>query len=67
MQTEGKEQTLQKYAYVTAGSCGPCRFGQYHESYAMALNGLGMEKFRMFLLDQYNLERILLVTHGAAN
>ena len=56
MQTEGKEQTLQKYAYVTAGSCGPCRFGQYHESYAMALNGLGMEKFRMFLLDQYNLE-----------
>ena len=56
MQAEGKEQAIKNYVYVTAGSCGPCRFGQYHESYAMALQGLGMEQFRMFLLDQYNLE-----------
>jgi predicted nucleotide-binding protein (sugar kinase/HSP70/actin superfamily) len=54
--SEGKQQTIDNYVYVTAGSCGPCRFGQYHESYAMALHGLGMERFRMFLLDQYNLE-----------
>lgn len=53
---EGKEQAIKNYVYVTAGSCGPCRFGQYHESYSMALQGLGMEQFRMFLLDQYNLE-----------
>jgi predicted nucleotide-binding protein (sugar kinase/HSP70/actin superfamily) len=53
---EGKQATIDNYVYVTAGSCGPCRFGQYHESYAMALEGLGMERFRMFLLDQYNLE-----------
>ncbi len=33
----GKEETAKKYIYLTAGSCGPCRFGQYHESYAMAL------------------------------
>jgi predicted nucleotide-binding protein (sugar kinase/HSP70/actin superfamily) len=56
MAAEGKEQTIRNYVYLTAGSCGPCRFGQYHESYAMALQGLGMERFRMFLLDQYNLE-----------
>jgi predicted nucleotide-binding protein (sugar kinase/HSP70/actin superfamily) len=56
MAAEGKEQTIKNYVYVTAGSCGPCRFGQYHESYSMALQGLGMDQFRMFLLDQYNLE-----------
>ena len=28
----GKEQTSTNYVYLTAGSCGPCRFGQYHES-----------------------------------
>jgi len=56
MAAEGKTETIKNYVYVTAGSCGPCRFGQYHESYSMALQGMGMEKFRMFLLDQYNLE-----------
>ena len=48
----GKERTLKKYVYMTAGSCGPCRFGQYHESYSMALDGLGLRDFRMFLLAQ---------------
>lgn len=48
----GKEETVRKYVYLTAGSCGPCRFGQYHESYAMALDGLGLRDFRMFLLAQ---------------
>jgi predicted nucleotide-binding protein (sugar kinase/HSP70/actin superfamily) len=56
MAAEGKADTIKNYVYVTAGSCGPCRFGQYHESYSMALQGMGMDKFRMFLLDQYNLE-----------
>ncbi|HEX8873833.1 MAG TPA: hypothetical protein VF780_04340, partial [Nitrosospira sp.] len=32
----GKDQTNNKYVYLTAGACGPCRFGQYHESYSMA-------------------------------
>ncbi|MBE0547541.1 MAG: hypothetical protein IH627_07800, partial [Rubrivivax sp.] len=54
--SEGREQVLRRYAFVTAGSCGPCRFGQYHESYAMALAGIGLEPLRMFLLDQYHLE-----------
>jgi predicted nucleotide-binding protein (sugar kinase/HSP70/actin superfamily) len=53
----GKEETARKYVYVTAGACGPCRFGQYHESYAMALDGLGLRDLRMFLLAQDELDQ----------
>lgn len=47
-------QVASRYAYVTAGSCGACRFGQYHQSYELALRNLGLEDFRIFLLDQGN-------------
>ena len=53
----GKEQTNKNYVYLTAGACGPCRFGQYHESYAMALDGLGLRDFRLFLLAQDELDQ----------
>jgi predicted nucleotide-binding protein (sugar kinase/HSP70/actin superfamily) len=53
----GKEQTNQNYVYLTAGACGPCRFGQYHESYSMALDGLGLKDFRLFLLAQDELDQ----------
>jgi predicted nucleotide-binding protein (sugar kinase/HSP70/actin superfamily) len=46
-----------KFVYLTAGACGPCRFGQYHESYSMALDGLGLRDFRMFLLAQDELDQ----------
>ena len=52
-----KEEVMNKYIYLTAGACGPCRFGQYHESYAMALDGLGMRDFRLFLLAQDQLDQ----------
>ena len=48
----GPAEVARKYAYVTAGSCGACRFGQYHQSYEMMLRNLGMEDFRMFLVAQ---------------
>lgn len=48
----GTENVARKFAYITAGSCGACRFGQYHQSYEMALRNLGLEDFRMFLLAQ---------------
>jgi predicted nucleotide-binding protein (sugar kinase/HSP70/actin superfamily) len=51
------EEVAQKYVYLTAGACGPCRFGQYHESYAMALDGLGLRDLRIFLLEQDNLDQ----------
>src|SRR5499427_5624871 len=53
----GKEDVNKKYVYLTAGACGPCRFGQYHESYAMALDGLGLKDFRLFLLAQDELDQ----------
>lgn len=53
----GVEQVAKKYVYVTAGSCGACRFGQYHQSYELALRNSGLESFRMFLLAQNGLEQ----------
>ena len=46
------EEVAKKYVYVTAGACGACRFGQYHQSYELALRNSGLEAFRMFLLAQ---------------
>lgn len=48
----GAEAVQDKYVYVTAGSCGACRFGQYHQSYELALRNLGLESFRVFLVNQ---------------
>lgn len=33
----GAERVVRDYVFVTEGGCGPCRFGQYQESYALAL------------------------------
>jgi len=55
--TKGKDTVVNDYVFLTAGACGPCRFGQYHQSYAMALDGLGLGDFRMFLLAQDKLDQ----------
>jgi len=57
----GREEVAEKYVYFTAGSCGACRFGQYHQSYELALRNIGMESFRLFLMAQDKLDQ------GAAN
>ena len=57
VQEHGRDEVNRKYVYLTAGACGPCRFGQYHESYAMALDGLGLRDFRLFLLAQDELDQ----------
>ena len=48
----GAEEVQKRYVYFTCGSCGACRFGQYHQSYDLALANLGLERFRMMILDQ---------------
>lgn len=53
----GKQEVAKKYVFLTAGACGPCRFGQYHESYAMALDGLGLRDLRVFLMAQDELNQ----------
>jgi predicted nucleotide-binding protein (sugar kinase/HSP70/actin superfamily) len=53
----GPERVSKEYVYVTAGACGACRFGQYHQSYELALRNVGLDAFRMFLLEQENLDQ----------
>ncbi len=53
----GAEEVNKRYVYLTAGSCGACRFGQYHQSYELALRNSGLEAFRMFLLAQDELDQ----------
>src|SRR5882724_13492437 len=51
------EDVSKKFVYLTAGSCGACRFGQYHQSYELALRNSGLDAFRMFLLAQDQLDQ----------
>ncbi len=48
----GPAAVAERYVYLTVGACGSCRFGQYHQSYELALRNGGMEAFRMFLMGQ---------------
>ena len=53
----GAEEVSKNYIFLTAGSCGACRFGQYHQSYELALRNSGLHAFRMFLLGQEGLDQ----------
>src|SRR5215471_10179913 len=53
----GAEELNKNYVYLTAGSCGACRFGQYHQSYELALRNSVPDAFRMFLLGQEGLDQ----------
>jgi predicted nucleotide-binding protein (sugar kinase/HSP70/actin superfamily) len=53
----GAEEVTRRYVHFTAGSCGACRFGQYHQSYELALRNAGLESFRMFLLGQDGIDQ----------
>src|SRR6185295_19694558 len=53
----GVEETAKRYVYLTAGACGACRFGQYHQSYELALRNSGLAAFRMFLMGQGGLDQ----------
>jgi predicted nucleotide-binding protein (sugar kinase/HSP70/actin superfamily) len=46
------EQVLNDYVFVTAGTCGPCRFGMYEAEYRLALRNSGFDGFRVLLFDQ---------------
>jgi len=46
------EAVRDRYVFLSIGSCGACRFGQYHQSYELALRNLGIEGFRVLLLAQ---------------
>lgn len=46
------EDVLKKFIFVTAGACGPCRFGMYVTEYRKALRDAGFEGFRVMLFQQ---------------
>jgi predicted nucleotide-binding protein (sugar kinase/HSP70/actin superfamily) len=46
------EAILEKYMFLTAGACGPCRFGMYATEYRKALRDAGFDGFRVMLFQQ---------------
>jgi predicted nucleotide-binding protein (sugar kinase/HSP70/actin superfamily) len=60
----GAEEVNRRFVYLTAGSCGACRFGQYHQSYELALRNSGLEAFRMFLMAQDNMDQKAVMGDG---
>lgn len=53
----GTSEATDRYVYVTAGACGACRFGQYHESYQLALRNIGFDALRILLMAQDRIEQ----------
>ncbi len=45
-------EAVQRYVFLTAGACGPCRFGMYATEYRKALRDSGFDGFRVMLFQQ---------------
>ncbi len=46
------QEIVKKYVFLTAGACGPCRFGMYSTEYRKALRDAGFDGFRVVLFQQ---------------
>ncbi|MCG8556672.1 MAG: 2-hydroxyglutaryl-CoA dehydratase [Proteobacteria bacterium] len=46
------QEIVDKYVFITAGACGPCRFGTYATEYRKALRDAGFDGFRVMLFQQ---------------
>lgn len=46
------EHIIANYVFLTAGACGPCRFGMYVTEYRKALRDAGFDGFRVVLFQQ---------------
>jgi predicted nucleotide-binding protein (sugar kinase/HSP70/actin superfamily) len=47
-----RQEIVDRYVFLTAGGCGPCRFGMYEAEYRLALRNAGFEGFRILLFQQ---------------
>jgi predicted nucleotide-binding protein (sugar kinase/HSP70/actin superfamily) len=47
-----KQRIIDEYVFLTAGACGPCRFGMYEAEYRLALRNSGFDGFRVILFQQ---------------
>ncbi len=45
-------EVVERYVFMTAGACGPCRFGMYEQEYRLALENAGFAGFRVILFEQ---------------
>lgn len=52
LRAAGVEDIEEQYVFLTAGSCGPCRFGMYEAEFRAALAASGFPDFRVILLQQ---------------
>ncbi|MBL0173200.1 MAG: activator of (R)-2-hydroxyglutaryl-CoA dehydratase [Gemmatimonadaceae bacterium] len=43
---------LNNHVFITAGACGPCRFGMYEAEYRLTLRNAGFDGFRVVLFEQ---------------
>lgn len=46
------DDIMNNYFFITAGACGPCRFGMYEAEYRLALRNSGFDGFRVLLFQQ---------------
>ena len=46
------EDILANHLFITAGACGPCRFGMYEAEFRLALRNSGFDGFRVVLFEQ---------------
>src|SRR5215471_6631660 len=49
---QSPREMVDKYVFLTAGACGPCRFGMYSTEYRKALRDAGFDGFRVLLFQQ---------------
>src|SRR5512142_3045594 len=47
-----RQDLINNYVFLTAGACGPCRFGMYEAEYRLALRNAGYDGFRVLLFQQ---------------
>jgi predicted nucleotide-binding protein (sugar kinase/HSP70/actin superfamily) len=46
------QEIIDSHIFLTAGACGPCRFGMYEAEYRLALRNAGFDGFRVMLFQQ---------------
>src|SRR6187549_360627 len=51
-QGKSKDEIVKNHVFITAGACGPCRFGTYVTEYRKALRDSGFDGFRVLLFQQ---------------
>jgi len=52
LKKSGVQDIEKRFVYLTAGACGPCRFGMYESEYRNSLRNAGFENFRVLTFEQ---------------